>query len=217
MSSKLLRQVASRLERVARSNEAVQHQGNVPAARFDCVELPTISVRRFMKLMSNGEVTGAEWLHAVVMVDRLLECNDMDLTLYNVHRLLATAVVIAVKMQRNTFGVIDFFKQTTGLTDLVEMELVFLYMVDWDVNVSRDLYESVLDSFSDPAEEEGKSLPASPCGSSSCSSSGGVHRLVSMVSQSRCCSTPGPSPPTTPSTGMSRRSSIRSHTKIDQQ
>lgn len=181
--------VRSLIERVllnvAITNEPIIHKGD--AAYFDCVEAPDISLRDFMDLFKR--LHEHEWIHAFILIIRLLDAGDINLTVLNVHRLIVSALIVAVKYNREVHKVLCYFSKKTGLEDLAEMESVFLRLIDWRLVVTKDHYENVVKMLpSLPASVDNQRSLMQSVISLGRGRSGNLCRLAQMIVNSRSLS-----------------------------
>eukprot|EP00756_Hemistasia_phaeocysticola_P013620 Hpha_TRINITY_DN15290_c5_g1::TRINITY_DN15290_c5_g1_i1::g.64835::m.64835 len=112
---------------------------------FDCVEVPTISIRKFLHAVRKA-CSEEEFILACVLVDRLLFKCGILLTEYNVHRLFLTAAMISVKVTRNTMGITQTLSNMSSCTpaEMCWMERTFLSWLDWDIHVTNRQYQRLV-------------------------------------------------------------------------
>eukprot|EP00756_Hemistasia_phaeocysticola_P063890 Hpha_TRINITY_DN7364_c0_g1::TRINITY_DN7364_c0_g1_i1::g.9971::m.9971 len=139
-------QVSKRLTIVSHANgRKVVEDPSKPLANFECFKEPTLSLPGFMEwLRQSVHVTDAEWVHTLVLVDRLLCRQDGHLTKMNAHRLVITGLAVVLKLQRESCGVLPELARISRLSDMAGMERVFLNAIEWDVNVPKAQFEDVL-------------------------------------------------------------------------
>jgi len=170
---------------------------------FDCIEEPKIGVNTFLAKAAR-EVTRWELGMAIVLVDRLVKRYGESFNPLSAHRLVLTALIISVKMQRDV-KVTEYFARCTGLmlVDLCLMEATFLRMMDWEVFVSRDAAEdaiAAIDRMPVPQREgafvplvqraanmsrSSMPIPDTTCERKRSSNSSGPFRVRWMVAESR--------------------------------
>lgn len=119
------------------------HKAGHPFAVFDCVAEPKCGVSALI----DEKVTVTRWElgMAIVLVDRLMKKFRKGFNPLTAHRLLVTALIIAIKMQRDV-RVLEYFVHRTGMPfdDVCMMERVFLYLLDWEVFITRDEVEAAI-------------------------------------------------------------------------
>ena len=61
--------------------------------------------------------------------------NEIELNLWNIHRLIVTALVISLKLTHDYYNATDMINKRIGIDkkELCHMESRFLTMIDWDL------------------------------------------------------------------------------------
>eukprot|EP00756_Hemistasia_phaeocysticola_P036145 Hpha_TRINITY_DN16623_c5_g2::TRINITY_DN16623_c5_g2_i3::g.181037::m.181037 len=113
-----------------------------PMGEFACTAEPPCSIGYYMSCL-RGLCLETEWVHAVILVDRLTRKAGHFVSPLTAHRLILAAVSLSVKMNRDVRLVHKFFKKHTGesIKDLNGMESAFLYLLDWDLHVTREEFD----------------------------------------------------------------------------
>merc|ERR1711964_553292 len=86
---------------------------------------------------------------ALVYLDRLVkEHPKFRVSTLNVHRLLATALLLAAKMQDDTFYTNTYYAQVAGLSlqEFNKLEAEMLRLLDWNVYVPPKEYANYMRS-----------------------------------------------------------------------
>lgn len=114
---------------------------------FHSSSIPTISLldyatrmRRFM------QCSDACFALALVFVDRLVKSRRFQVCKANVHRLLATSVVLAAKCHDDVFYSNAYYAKVVGMktAELNKLESLFLRLVGWRVHVDAEELERYL-------------------------------------------------------------------------
>jgi hypothetical protein len=81
-------------------------------------------------------------LAAILYVDRIQSRTDMIVTLFNVHRLLITGIMIAAKVLDDFQPNQKYFADLGGVStlELARLEAAFLQLCDYNVNVNPELF-----------------------------------------------------------------------------
>ena len=110
---------------------------------FDSCERPVISIEDYVRRMGRGLehlVSSNAFKIAVVLLTRILEKENpvAPLTHFNVHRLFATALLIAAKfLEDDPLHNSQFCRASgIGLRELNKLERVFLKYILYDIHVS---------------------------------------------------------------------------------
>jgi len=143
--SKIFLNVTRFINEVAEGNRERCRESKDPLAFFDCVEEPGDSAGDFLKSLQPLGVKTEEWILATALVHKLLDRTGSFLGIFNVHRLMLTAVMLSVKLcrDRDVRGVPQALSEKTGVPveDLVKMEKAFLSLLDWELHVTRTEYQ----------------------------------------------------------------------------
>jgi hypothetical protein len=118
--------------------------GPVPLTVFDSHRLPEMSldvyVDRLLRYLCRGEET---FILALVYVDRLLsKWPYWRLTSFNIHRVVLTCLLLAVKINEDEVRSNHYYARVGGvsLTELNRLEAVLCAALDWRLYVSTDVY-----------------------------------------------------------------------------
>lgn len=112
---------------------------------FSAPRKPTISIHDYARMLkwslrSNDEC----YISCLVYIERILERNaGFVLCHANVHRLLLTAMVVAVKFHDDLHSGNAFYAKMGGVStsELAKLEVCFLTMLGWRAHVSQDEYD----------------------------------------------------------------------------
>eukprot|EP00756_Hemistasia_phaeocysticola_P007365 Hpha_TRINITY_DN14234_c0_g2::TRINITY_DN14234_c0_g2_i1::g.22644::m.22644 len=188
------------------------HRGDHPLAIFDCVDEPSVPIDKFI-LKITKSVFDSELACAIILAERLLARSGVPLGVYNCHRLMLTAIMVSVKMQRDIQGVITYMHVATGLAKniLAISETRFLCLLDWEIHVGGEEFEQYVSMVNDSLPVADGDGPVSLCPKQKkLRSPVGPHRVLADVKKVRESSLRGsPSSPTPPS-GRNGSSSFRS-------
>lgn len=109
---------------------------------FNCASKPGVTLhnylRRIIKYMHFKTPTVI--VFAVILIKRLLKSTGGCLTEYNVHRLYAVAILLAVKVLDDRSVANDYFAEIVGfkLADLNAMEVKFIKLIQYDLFADTD-------------------------------------------------------------------------------
>eukprot|EP01065_Artemidia_motanka_P016810 TRINITY_DN2040_c1_g2_i1.p1 TRINITY_DN2040_c1_g2~~TRINITY_DN2040_c1_g2_i1.p1 ORF type:complete len:258 (+),score=14.07 TRINITY_DN2040_c1_g2_i1:53-826(+) len=136
------------------------HESHNPLAFFDCVSVPKISFTGYVKQLSKLKCDDL-WLPALILADRFLSNTKTCLNPHNVHRLMLVSYAVAAKSCYDIKSVNKAVSRygSVGLEDLNVMERAFLTMVDWNVRVSEQDFQTCAENLG--AIKEAASLPPS--------------------------------------------------------
>eukprot|EP01062_Namystynia_karyoxenos_P083463 TRINITY_DN95_c0_g2_i1.p1 TRINITY_DN95_c0_g2~~TRINITY_DN95_c0_g2_i1.p1 ORF type:complete len:337 (+),score=56.79 TRINITY_DN95_c0_g2_i1:90-1013(+) len=126
----------------ANSAWAAIHDADDLLSCFDCSVPPSVPVSAYMRQVERAG-GGQYWPMCLILIDTLSRTCLTPVTEVNVHRLVVTAYSLALKLSKDSTGLSAVVADVGGvdLQDLIEMECVFLGMVDWRVTVTPSAHE----------------------------------------------------------------------------
>eukprot|EP00727_Mastigamoeba_balamuthi_P009070 m51a1_g4786 putative n-terminal domain protein (217) ;mRNA; f:62382-63603 len=93
------------------------------------------------------------WVQALLYIDRLLKRNHgFMLASNNVHRIIITSVMAALKFNEDKTYANEFFARVAGvaLAELNALELAFLRFIDWDLYINPATFTHAVNTLSRP-------------------------------------------------------------------
>jgi len=137
-----------------------------PNRTFEASKVPSISLEAYVKRIEQySGCTRATMVAALVFIDRILEKNPhFFLTERNVHRLLLSCVVAALKFYEDSFYSNKFYARIGGVSvlEMNALEIAQLNMINFDLYVSPARFAQYDDAVSatDVACNLDNTLPA---------------------------------------------------------
>lgn len=115
---------------------------------FTSSEIPTINIIDSIKIINkcipgNHRNQDSVWIATFIILTRFIDKKRTIITVYIVHRLVITSLLIAIKISADVTRVNRALHIITGLEldDLQEMEEVFLLSLDWGVYINIHTYK----------------------------------------------------------------------------
>eukprot|EP00727_Mastigamoeba_balamuthi_P011143 m51a1_g6651 putative cyclin p3 1 (441) ;mRNA; r:135914-138164 len=110
---------------------------------------PTISVADYISRIAYyvPQCCPSMWVTALLYIDRLLKKNKgLVLARNNVHRVIITSVMLALKFNEDKTYANKFFSRVAGidLEELNNLELTFLRSLDWDLDVTASTFSQAV-------------------------------------------------------------------------
>lgn len=143
--------IASILEDILSDTESSVSRDS--SFQLDCVfnakKPPSIKLEKYVsRIMSLSKCEENTIIHALVLIDSLCEKNNIFLTKVNIHRILITSVVIAIKYLEDIYFSNNYYSKVGGISlkDLNQYEVEFLKMLDFNVYVKPEVYENYMNS-----------------------------------------------------------------------
>eukprot|EP01062_Namystynia_karyoxenos_P031326 TRINITY_DN23243_c0_g1_i1.p2 TRINITY_DN23243_c0_g1~~TRINITY_DN23243_c0_g1_i1.p2 ORF type:complete len:299 (+),score=53.49 TRINITY_DN23243_c0_g1_i1:68-964(+) len=119
-----------------------------PAADFECLHPPAQAFSVYMKRFHRIRMTPALWLQALILVGRLQRSGRCPVNPCTVHRLMATAMTVAVKLSYDCRDAGPKVARFGGvqLAELNDMEETFMKLSDWRVLIWPEEYKIMASS-----------------------------------------------------------------------
>lgn len=110
---------------------------------FHGLRAPSLSIRQYVdRIFKYSGCSPSCFVVANIYVDRFLQSTDIHLTSLNVHRLLITSVILAVKFMDDAFFNNAYYAKVGGVStaELNKLEMKFLFTIDFRLQVSIDTF-----------------------------------------------------------------------------
>ena len=122
----LLRSISSLLQ------EIINEQGdNIQSKKtiFCSKTIPPISIENYLdRIIKYTKLETSTLILSLINIDKICELNSLQITKYNVHRLLLSSVVISIKINEDDFYSNSYYSKVTGvsLSEINNLEDEFL-------------------------------------------------------------------------------------------
>ncbi|XP_010277841.1 PREDICTED: cyclin-P3-1-like [Nelumbo nucifera] len=139
--------LSSLLERSVQKNEKLLDSMKKKDAItiFHGLKAPTMSIRKYIdRIFKYSGCTPSCFVVAYIYMDRFLQQTDVYLTSLNVHRLLITAVMLAVKFVEDVYYNNAYYARVGGITiaEMNRMEMKFLFSLEFRLHVTTETFKS---------------------------------------------------------------------------
>jgi hypothetical protein len=114
------------------------------ATIFSCKEVPSMSLGDYLYRITKYSDTSAAGLTiALIYLDKLVSRHNVLFTNFNIHRLFATAILVANKFSEDVFMNNKRFAELAGVStrDLNDMERKFLILIDYRCYIKTSDFE----------------------------------------------------------------------------
>jgi len=152
----LLPEIANLLQRAVSLGDKVTP--NTPSP-FDGVQPGPLSVANYLvRMCKYSECSNSVFIRTLILIDRMTKRHR--LTSLNVHRMIAVAFVISVKLTDDQYYGGSYYASISGvaLDDLGEMEQIFLKTIEWDIYIKDSQYKKVTDNLAAAAAKRQKQV-----------------------------------------------------------
>jgi len=140
--------LANVLEKMANTSVV---QSNPSSTVFDANTPPKIGVQQYLERIFKYTMCSGEcYVLALIYIDRFRK-SAMQLTPYNIHRVIITSVMLAAKFFEDAYYNNAYFAQVGGVptVEINQMELDFLFFVSFKLHVPTLEFQSYRTLFHD--------------------------------------------------------------------
>ena len=145
---KLIHAISKTLNQVLRENQRLQCYPFIIKEQiisvFSARTAPSIDIDDYLRrIQYYGEMEDNTLIIALISIDRLCNIASITLTQYNIHRILFTAILIAVKYNEDKIYDNAYYAEIAGvpLKELNVMENEFLDLINFNICVNTDIFE----------------------------------------------------------------------------
>ena len=111
---------------------------------FSSKSLPDISLYEYLiRIQKYSQIEKSTLILALIYIDRLCKIGKIILTDYNIHRILFSALILAIKYNEDKFFENEYYSQIAGIkmTELKNIEYNFLSLCNFNVFVDEETFE----------------------------------------------------------------------------
>ena len=111
---------------------------------FVCKNIPEISIEDYLnRIRKYTEIEDSTLIIALIYIDRFLGNNNIKLSMNNVHKILSTAVLLAIKYNEDEIYNNKNFAKIFGLKnrELNKLENKFLDLIDFKLFTSKKEFQ----------------------------------------------------------------------------
>ena len=109
---------------------------------FTSLSIPSISLSDYLhRIWKYSKMDESSLIFALVYIDRMCTKNNIILTEFNVHRILFSSILIAIKFNEDKFFTNKYYSKIGGmeLKQLNEMEMEFLVAINFHMFIENKL------------------------------------------------------------------------------
>ena len=127
---------------------------------FTCEKIPSISIKDYLlRLSRHAKVNESTIIIILIYIDRLCHMNHFILTYYNIHKLILSSFILAIKYNEEIYYSMTYYSKIGGLSiaELNNMEFEFSVLIRYKLFVQTSLFEKYyndLMSFKDDSDDD---------------------------------------------------------------
>ena len=145
----LIETIASTLNIILETNKKLVNYNEIISAQSRQVFnanniIPKVSIKNYLiriQILSNIE--RSTLIKSLIYIDRFCNKTKIMLTHYNIHRILFSSILIAIKYNEDNFYDNRYYSRISGvkLKELKALEYNFIKMLDCELYVNKELYD----------------------------------------------------------------------------
>ena len=125
--------------------DIIKQQSKMP---FSANSIPEISIQDYLiRIQTYSNIEKSTLIISLIYIDRICENSNLNLTYFNIHRILFAAVLMSIKYNEDNFYDNKFYAEIAGvkLKELNMIENSFTDMIDFKYYVDDETYEKYKD------------------------------------------------------------------------
>ena len=147
MSKPLIKEIADTLSSIISKNKKSKNYKN-EIAPFVHEHAPKISLFDYLfRIQKYSEIENSTIIISLIYLDRICSKKGIKLTKYNIHRILFSSILVAIKYNEDIIYDTKFYSKIAGVSvdELKILEYSFLKIIDFQLFVSDELYKKYHD------------------------------------------------------------------------
>ena len=143
----VVQRISSTLDDIISKNETENNKNNLidyDYSLFTHGTIPKISIEDYLnRIQKYTELEDSTLIIALIYIDRLLENKNFKLSIYNVHRILFTAVLLAIKYNEDEIYENNVFAEIFGVSnkELNNLENEFLDLIEFKLFITKKIFQ----------------------------------------------------------------------------
>ena len=118
---------------------------------------PSISIKDYLdRLYKYSKISDSTVILILIYIDRICNINKFKLTYYNIHKLIISSMIIAVKFNEDEYYPLKFYAKLGGIskTEMAFLEYYFASLINFNLFVKKELFDKYNDYITSADEEE---------------------------------------------------------------
>ena len=111
---------------------------------FSANSIPNITIKDYLiRIQNYSGIEKSTLILSMILIDHICKKSNIVLTIYNIHRILFSSVLISIKYNEDSYYDNTFYAQIAGIkpNELKLLEYKFLELNDFNVYVKDTEYE----------------------------------------------------------------------------
>ena len=125
-------------------SKKAQIKNEIKKTPFDCDHMPKISIYDYLlRIQKYSNAENNTIILAIIYIDRICNKTGLILNKYNIHRILISAILVAIKYNEDQIYDNVYFSKVAGVpvSELNYLERKFIEIINYDLFVSDELFK----------------------------------------------------------------------------
>ena len=106
-------------------------------------KIPSISIYNFLdRLVKYSRIQNSTLMLILIYIDRLCDINYVNLTFYNIHKLILASMIVAIKFNEDNYLSNEYYAKIGGVSknEINNLEYEFLCLIQFNLFVDDDIF-----------------------------------------------------------------------------
>ena len=129
---------------ICEDNKVKKSNKNFLLKSFTNKNIPSISIKDYLlRLSKHAKVNESTIILILIYIDRICKMNHFTLTYYNIHKLILSAFVLAIKYNEENYYKMIYYAKLGGvsLSELKYLESEYLILIQYKLYVETKLFD----------------------------------------------------------------------------
>ena len=144
----LIRAIAITLNSILEKNKNLENYKEIIRDQirqvFNANIIPSISIKDYLiRIQTYSNIERSTLIISLIYIDRFCNKAKVTLTQYNIHKILFSSILMAIKFNEDDFYDNKYYSKIAGVKskELNVLEYDFIKLLNCELYVSRDLYD----------------------------------------------------------------------------
>ena len=144
----LINAISKTLLTILNNNESLKNYREIVKKQnmmcFSANSVPNISIKDYLiRIQNYSQMEKSTLILSLILIDKMCKKSNIALTIYNIHRILFSSVLISIKYNEDSYFDNTFYAQIAGIkpNELKLLEYKFLELNDFNVYTNDYDYE----------------------------------------------------------------------------
>ena len=144
----LINAISKTLTTILESNKKLKNYRDIIKKQcmmyFSANSIPNISIKDYLiRIQNYSKMEKSTLILSMILIDHMCKKSNIVLTIYNIHRILFSSVLISIKYNEDSYYDNNYYAQIAGVkpNELQLLEYKFLELNDFNVYVKDTEYE----------------------------------------------------------------------------